>query len=264
MEARRLLEMQRATTESDDDDDDDNVIDFDESKEKDSVIDHSHDFALELAYIIEHYSEESEAEAKGILDLYMEGANSIMLAVSYAQRQREYSAVLWEKLIQYCLSKTSSPRSGKSIQDTQKDGMLFGSLLEAAALCGADLARLVAKIPPGMVVVGLRPRLVAAVADYRLKLDIHQAAATASSEDRIALLREVTHRSRRGLRYEQRDFRHFYSRSNKVQQAIGDSKRTRMMSASSNQDDQLARLRKTIRPRERRDRYSLTFSIPMR
>jgi len=156
----------------------------------------SHSFALELAYIIENYSNESEAEAMGILDLYLYGADSITLAVGYAQRQSQHSARLWDELIDHCLSK-SSTAGGKA-----QDGILFGALLEAAALSGADLARLVSRIPEGMVVEGLRPRLVAAVADYRFKLDIHEAASLASSAERDNLLRELNHRSRRGARYQ--------------------------------------------------------------
>ncbi|KAI2511979.1 hypothetical protein MHU86_2495 [Fragilaria crotonensis] len=76
---------------------------------------------------------------------------------------------------------------------------MFGSLLEAAALCGADVA-LWSPAFRGMNIEGLRPRLVAAVADYRMKLTMHEAAAEVCRKDRIGLLRELGHRSRRGLR----------------------------------------------------------------
>jgi hypothetical protein len=239
VEARRLLEAQRSTNDAESDDSDD---------ESDKSNDRSHNFSLELAYIIEHYSEQTEAEAKGILDLYLEGANSIMLAVSYAQRQRQYSSMLWDRLIAYCLNKKSSK---------YKDGMLFGSLLEAAALSGADLARLVATIPPGMVVEGLRPRLVAAVADYRLKLDIHEAAATAACADRVSLLREITHRARRGVRYQLQT--NLSERKKYLQ-----SKARKNESKTSEEDEAPILLPKYVRTVQRRDRYSLSFSLPMR
>lgn len=105
---------------------------------------------------------------------------------------KQYSSVLWEVLLDYCLSNTE--------RTNQKDGALFGSLLEAAALSGADLANLVTQIPPGMAIEGLRPRLVAAVADYRLKLQMHQASSTIATTEKKDLLAEVAHRSRRGFR----------------------------------------------------------------
>lgn len=159
----------------------------------------SHTFALELSYIIEHFGNESEDEAKEILDLLMKGAESLTLAVSFAQRNHEYSSLLWESLISYCLPRTTDSEEEKS---HKMDGNLFGALLEAAALSGADVASLVTRIPPGLEVKGLRPRLVAAVADYRLKLKMHEAASEAATQEMIIILREVSHRSRRGARYQ--------------------------------------------------------------
>ena len=171
-------------------------------------------FALELAYIREHYGDETESEADDVLALvsvvkslgtlcssrsfpdcvvllgnfqYMKGAKSMVLAVSYAQRTISHSNVLWNTLIDYCL--------------THESGRLFGSLLEAAALSGADLANLVAKVPHGMAIEGLRPRLVAAVTDYRLKLKMHETASQGARQEMISILQELGHRSRRGTRY---------------------------------------------------------------
>ena len=151
-------------------------------------------FALELAFIMEHFGGENDDEARLILDLYLKGVKSLMLAVSFAQRSRHYSAILWKILIDYCME--------TFVSDTNvaQGGTMFGSLLEAAALSGGDLASLISQIPPGMAIEGLRPRLVATVADYRLKVQIGENASRVASEDRIALLREVEYRSRRGLR----------------------------------------------------------------
>lgn len=172
-----------------------------------------------------------------------------MLGVAYAQRQRKYSSVLWDKLITHCL--TSSRRT---LEDkTSRDGMLFGSLLEAAALSGADLARLVARIPPGMIVEGLRPRLVAAVADYRLKLGIHKAAATAATDEKAALLRQVAHRSRRGARYS----------IPKVPQS-GFTPRVLASDLKVGQPLVSEILPKKLRTRERHEHHKLSFRIPMR
>jgi hypothetical protein len=236
VDARRELEIQRSAGSDPDDSDEDNEESF-----------QSNSFSLELAYIIEHYSEETEAEAMGVLDLYLEGANSLMLAVSYAQRHRQFSSVLWDNLITYCLSKSEKG------PDAEGGGTLFGALLEAAALSGADLARLVAKIPPGMVVEGLRPRLVAAVADYRFKLDIHQAAASTASEERVALLREVAHRSRRGVRYGLPN-----------QPNVLRSKAVEESKIETEEEPGNLVLSKTLRTVERRGHHRLAFSLPMR
>ena len=149
-------------------------------------------FAIELAFVIEEYGDGSEEDAKAILDLYLNGANSIMLAASYAQRDTAHGSELWDTLIQFCLDAGATNRD---------DGSLFGSLLESAALCGADLSLLVTRIPEGMNVEGLRPKLVAAVGDYRLKLKMHEAATGIGEKEKIGMLRELGHRSRRGTRF---------------------------------------------------------------
>lgn len=150
-------------------------------------------FALELAYIMETFGRNKENDVQLILELYLQGAQSLMLAVTYAQRTKQYSGMLWEALVTHCLSE-------KTDEDGGLDGTLFGSLLEAAALSGADLAQLVAKIPPGMQVEGLRPRLVAAVADYRLKVQLHETSSAIATDERMLLVEETAQRMRRGLR----------------------------------------------------------------
>lgn len=205
-------------------------------------------FALELAYIIESYTEQTETEAVGILDLYLKGAKSVMLAVLYAQRQRRFSSMLWERLITYCLS-TSADVGGR-----------FGELLEAAALSGADLARLVESIPPGMNIEGLRPRLVAAVADYRMKLEIYTAAKAAGSEEEVTLLREITHRSRRGVRYHleksrEKSFAELIQEKNKSDESIIGEKIS---------EDLPTTLSRGLRIKARPERIYLAYSIPRR
>mmetsp|Transcript_11414 Transcript_11414/g.27589 ORF Transcript_11414/g.27589 Transcript_11414/m.27589 type:complete len:1371 (+) Transcript_11414:3-4115(+) len=200
-------------------------------------------FALELAFVIEHSSVQSETEAKGILDLYLDGANSLNLAVSYAQRQNDHSNLLWDKLISYCLDDVSRRREG--------EGVLFGALLEASAVYGADLSRLVSRIPAGMVVEGLRPRLVSAVADYRLKLDVHEAALTVSEEEKISLQRQVAHRSKRGVRYS-------------PIWTMKDSNGANTDSVAVLQKEDQSKGIEIAKTKLRRDRYRLSYSLPMR
>jgi len=208
-------------------------------------------FALELAYIIEMYSDQTETEAVGILNLYLKGAKSLPLSVSYAQRQKQFAPILWDILISHCLEKAS-------------DGAMFGELLGSAALFGADLARLVARIPPGMVVEGLRPRLVAAVADYRMKLEIYEAAMAAGSEEEVALMREIGHRSRRGVRYDLEKNRHksfaelIHEKNQKDEKALRDA------TIVKKTDDESTASRQKISTKLRRDHKRLVYSIPRR
>eukprot|EP00984_Skeletonema_dohrnii_P031767 scaffold24723_cov139-Skeletonema_dohrnii-CCMP3373.AAC.1 len=51
-----------------------------------------------------------------------------------------------------------------------------------------------------MSIEGLRPKLIAAIADYRHKVRIHEYTADALAEDKVSLLRELCHLSRRGER----------------------------------------------------------------
>jgi hypothetical protein len=170
----------------------------------------SRSFALELAYILENFGNDGSDETSLILDLYLQGCRSLMLAVSYAQRTPARSQKLWESLIDYCLSEKHQELPIQSFAQTRRkssgktskvDGSLFGSLLEAAALSGADLAHLVQQIPPGMSIEGLRPRLVSAVADSRFKVQMRELAREIAAWERRLLVRELEHRSRRGIRY---------------------------------------------------------------
>jgi hypothetical protein len=215
----------------------------------------SRTFALELAYIMEHYGDDAEAGARVILQLYLKGAMSLMLAVAYAQRVKDYSSVLWEILINHCLSGTTKPLSGGA----GADGSLFGSLLEAAALSGADLAHLVAQIPPGMGIEGLRPRLVAAVADYRLKLLMHKSSAEIASEEKITLHRERTHRSRRGMRCELASHSKLL-----ILRTLAKGSATEDFAAGLPQEETPEARLASRRTKERTDRHSLAYSLPMR
>jgi hypothetical protein len=150
-------------------------------------------FARELAFVIEKFGKGTLVEAKEILTLYLLGAKSLSMAVAFAERDTKHSKDLWEMLLEHCT--TSDPSS-----DANEKGALFGSLLEAAAHCGADLASLVSSIPEGMSIEGLRPKLIAAIADYRHKVQIHKYTADALVEDKVSLLRELCHLSRRGRR----------------------------------------------------------------
>lgn len=113
--------------------------------------------------------------------------------------------MLWDSLVSYCLDpkpQLTRKRKGKkkdSISD-KEDGHLFGALLEVAARSGADLSHLVSKIPKGMQIEGLRPRLIASIADYRVKVQMHKAAAEVLNKDKVDLLRELAQKSRRGTR----------------------------------------------------------------
>jgi len=185
---------------------------------------HPHVFARELAHMIEwsggSVTDDKKAtdDAKTILNLYLEGVVSLPLAVAYAERKTSHSAMLWEMLVSYCLgtttttttttvqTKTDGPSSTsthvkkESYEESETNGVLFGSLLEVAARSGADLAHLIVCVPAEMRIKGIRPKLVAAISDYRLKLKIHEAVSDVFLSDKVSLLRDQCHRARRGLR----------------------------------------------------------------
>ena len=134
---------------------------------------------------------------------------------------------------------------------------LFGSLLEAAALSGADLAQLVTKIPPGMSIEGLRPRLVGAVSDYRWKLHMHESANEVGRKEILDLYREHEHRSRRGRRYEpsERIEAPGWARlADKPNSTKPNEKGTKKQSI----------LKPELRPKERPQRFHLSYSLSMR
>lgn len=211
-------------------------------------------FALEFAFIMERYGAGLLDDAAMILELYLKGAESLVLAVSFAERCREYSSTLWQTLIEYCLASEDDKQDDYS---SKENGTLFGSLLEAAALSGADLAHLVKQVPTGMAVEGLRPRLVAAVADYRLKLQMHESADAIAVAEKVALLRECGHRLRRGVLFD--------AQSQPTKPNWGDTvdsaERRRSKKPSGSREHGLP---STLRTTIREDRHRLAYSIPIR
>lgn len=152
--------------------------------------------ARELAFVIENFSDGSIADAKEILQLYLRGAKNLFMAVAFAERNTMYSSVLFDMLVDHC----TSPDPTSDANQNSAMGALFGSLLEAAAHAGSDLASLVSRIPEGMSIEGLRPKLIAAITDYRYKVKIHEHVDKILVEDKVSILRELTHVSRRGER----------------------------------------------------------------
>ena len=223
-------------------------------------------FALELAHIMENYGNGSGEESRLVLDLYLKGAGSLMHAVSFAQRKADHSSELWEMLIEYCLGSGSTAERNQQVgvsTASGSDGLLFGRLLESAALSGANLAHLVAQIPPGMSIEGLRPRLVAAVADYRWKLQLHEGASEVAKSEKIDLLREQAHRSRRGVRYHPSDgiempvwAKSISSSSSSLRQPLESS------DSSSFRAQALTILPPNLRPRIRKEHNSLSYFQP--
>lgn len=210
-------------------------------------------FALELAYIMDRYGEQSKENANIVLELYLNGAQSLMLAVSFAQRAKEHKTELWEKLINQCLATDKKKLEGGNFDQRNH----FGSLLEAAALSGADLAQLVTKIPPGMSIEGLRPRLVGAVSDYRWKLQMHESANEVARREILDLYREHEHRSRRGRRFEPSD---------RIE-VPGWAKLADKPESSKPKDKRQSNhsvLRPELRPKVRPQRFHLSYSLSMR
>lgn len=56
-----------------------------------------------------------------------------------------------------------------------------------------------------MRIIGIRPKLVSAISDYKFKRSLYKAASTTYLKDKVSLLRELNHRSRRGLRVEKEE-----------------------------------------------------------
>lgn len=161
--------------------------------------------ARELAYVIRKSNHPTKADAQTVLLLYLESAKSLRLAVSYAESNKTHSVMLWNKIVSFCLDSVNSTAENiiddhSSSSASTSSWSLFGALLEAAAQCGADLANLVSQIPDGMRIDGLRQMLVAAVSDYRMLLKMHEDALDVSGMDKVSIMRELAHRSRRGSR----------------------------------------------------------------
>jgi len=102
-----------------------------------------------------------------------------------AENSISYKAVLWKMVVDFALESNRAEN--------------LGELLESAALCGADLSKLVAEIPRGIEISGLKQKLLAAVTDYRNVLSIHIESEKVGKEDHLHLLRCKSHIIRRGV-----------------------------------------------------------------
>ena len=118
------------------------------------------------------------------------------MAVAFAERNTMYSSLLFDILVGHC----TTPDPTSDVVQNSTTGALFGNLLEAAAHTGSDLASLVSRIPEGMSIEGLRPKLIAAVKDYRYKVKLHENVDGLLVEDKVSILRELNNVSRRGER----------------------------------------------------------------
>lgn len=141
-------------------------------------------FSVELAYAIEK-SGRGLDDAIVVLKLYLDEVKSLSRAVTYVESTKDVDSethdILRGILVEYCINND-----------------VFGDLLEVSALCGADVAMLVSNIPKSMFIDGLRPKLVKAVENYRLQLDMYEATSRLFEEDKICNLRDFAHRSRKG------------------------------------------------------------------
>ena len=171
-------------------------------------------FARELAFVIESFGKGTVDDAKEVLQLYVRGEKNLYMAVAFAERNTKHSSILWDILVEYCTTVDPSSSSSDTNQSGAQ-GALFGSLLEAAAHTGSDLATLVTRIPQGMSIEGLRPKLIAAISDYRYKVKIHEQVDNLLMEDKVSILRELSHVSRRGERITIGDERLSNARANK-------------------------------------------------
>ncbi len=125
-----------------------------------------------MAFVIENFFDGSVADAKEILQLYLCGAKkkTMFMAVAFTERNTTYSSILFDMLVEHC----TTPDPTSNANQNSAMGSLFGSLLEAAAHTGSDLASLVSRIPEEMSIEGLRPKLIAAITDYRYKVKMHE------------------------------------------------------------------------------------------
>lgn len=138
----------------------------------------------ELGYVIEASCNSAE-DAKRACELYLKEAKSIRLGVYFAEKNVMFKEMLWAMVVEYALE--------------SKGGEKLGELLESAAVCGADLSKLVAKIPKGIAISGLKEKLLAAIKDYKNVLAIHSNSEKVGENDHLQLLRCKSQIIRRGV-----------------------------------------------------------------
>jgi hypothetical protein len=109
-----------------------------------------------------------------------------------------------------------------------------------------------------MQVEGLRPGLVAAVADYRLKVELHSTSTEIAVEEKALLFQEITQRSRRGMRYDGSND----TSLDCLDAAAVDEFKTDDVAVSTSATPEV--LSPRLRTRHRPSRYSHSLSISIR
>jgi hypothetical protein len=88
-------------------------------------------------------------------------------------------------------------------------------------------------------------------------VDIHHVASQAAGQERVSLIREVAHRSRRGARF-------LFTESASVRRDDIASATGKTSREGEEKEEKPTRLDRSFRPIERKDRRGFLLSLPMR
>ncbi|CAM9516838.1 unnamed protein product, partial [Choristocarpus tenellus] len=132
----------------------------------------------EMAYILGRMGDTRRA-----LSILLQEVGSVPRAIEFVEA---HDKELWYQLVDYSLT---------------NEAFLSG-LLDHAGVYDVDLARLIAEVPHGMRIPGLRDKVVKIISDYRFQVNMHKSCSASVKSDLIQRQRHLNQNQRRAVRVE--------------------------------------------------------------
>eukprot|EP00752_Nemacystus_decipiens_P006159 g5557.t1 len=132
----------------------------------------------EMAYILGRMGDTRRA-----LTILLEEVCSVPRAIEFVEA---HDKDLWYRLIEHSL----------------KNEAFLSGLLDHAGVYDVDLARLVAEIPKGMHIPGLRDKVVKIISDYHFQVSVNESCSASVKTDLLRRLRRLNQGQRRATRVE--------------------------------------------------------------
>ncbi|CAM9984360.1 unnamed protein product, partial [Ectocarpus sp. 4 AP-2014] len=130
----------------------------------------------EMAYILGRMGDTRRA-----LTILLEEVGSVPRAIEFVEA---HDKDLWYRLIEHSL----------------KSETFLSGLLDHAGVYDVDLARLVAEIPKGMHIPGLRDKVVKIISDYHFQVSVNESCSASVKTDLLRRLRRLNQGQRRATR----------------------------------------------------------------
>ncbi|CAM9135694.1 unnamed protein product [Discosporangium mesarthrocarpum] len=129
----------------------------------------------EMAYVLGRMGDTRRA-----LSILLEEVGSVPRAIEFVE---SHDKELWYQLVDYSL----------------RNEAFLSDLLDHAGVYNVDLARLIAEVPHGMRVTGLRDKLVKIISDYHFQVSMHKLCGATVKSDLVRCIRRLNQNQRKAI-----------------------------------------------------------------